>query len=179
MQAFRPCMLVAALVVLGSLLAPCTARAQFTEDGRWAGFHLGVSGVGSTAAIGVQGEVAYNDRIAIGAWVDTWSYGQSFSVLGTNTSWNTRYVALAGTGSYHFPIENNEKLDPFVGLSVGYFVVSASATGPTGSIFTGDGSRMFIGGQAGVRYFFKENMAGVALIGVGASYLTVGMDFGL
>lgn len=178
MKPFRSLTLVAALVG-ASLVAPSTARAQYTEDGRWAGFHLGMSGVGSTATIGVQGEVAFKDRIAIGGWIDTWSYGQSFAVLGSTSSWDTRYISFAGTGSYHFPIENREKLDPFVGVSVGYYVVSVSATGPTGATYTGAGNRMFVGGHAGARYFFKDAMSAVALVGVGASYLTIGMDFGL
>lgn len=178
MKSFRALALIAVFSTAG-LLAPDSARAQFTEDSRYAGFHVGMSGVGSTASIGVQGEVAYNERISIGGWIDTWSYGQSFTVLGSNNSWNTRYVAIAGTGSYHFPIEGNEKLDPFVGLSLGYYVVSASASGATSGVYTGSASRMFLGGQAGVRYYFKENMTGLAMLGVGASYLTVGMDFGL
>ena len=66
-----------------------------------------------------------------------------------------------------------------MGASLGYYVVNASASGPSGVVYTGDGSRMFFGGHAGVRYFFRETMSGVARVGVGASYLTLGMDFGL
>jgi hypothetical protein len=175
LRSLCPVVLVAAL----ALFAAQPASAQYTEDGRYAGFHLGMSGVGSAAAFGVQGDIAYNDRISIGGWVDVWSYGESYTFSGSTTEWSTRYVSVAATGSYHFPIENNPKLDPFLGVSAGYFVVSSSATGSTGAIYTGDGSRMFVGGHAGVRYFFKPTMSGVARLGVGSSYLTLGMDFGL
>jgi len=178
MKVFRS-LCCAAAFVCALCLVPAQGAAQFTEGGRYVGFHIGMSGVGSAAAFGAQGEVAYNERISIGAWLDTWSFGESFSVLGSSTSWDTRYVAVAGTGAYHFPVEGNEKLDPFVGASLGYFVVNSSATGPTGITYTGDGSRIFFGGHAGVRYFFRENMSGVARAGVGASYLTLGMDFGI
>lgn len=175
----RFCSIAVVALFAGAVAMPNAASAQFTEDSRRLGFHLGMSGVGSAAAIGVQGEIAYNDRISIGAWIDTWSYGESYAILGSTTSWDTRYVSFAGTGAYHFPVESNPRLDPFLGVAVGYFVVSSSASGSSGATYTGSGSRLFLGGHGGVRYFFKPNMAGVALLGVGASYLTVGMDFGL
>lgn len=169
---------VLSVLVVASMTLASAADAQFTEGGRYAGFHLGMSGVGSTASVGVQGQIAINERISVGGWIDTWSYGQSYTFLGSSTEWNTRYFAIAGTGSYHFPIANKPKLDPFVGLSLGYYVVNATTSASSGT-FTGSGSRVFLGGQAGGRYFFRENMSALALVGFGASYLTLGMDFGL
>ena len=166
-------------VVTLAALTPFAAQAQgqFDENTRHAGFHLGVSGVGSTASIGAQGDVAINDQFSVGGWFDTWSYGQSFGVLGSTVSWDIRYIAFAGTGSFHFPIEDQPNLDLFAGGSLGFFVVQATTTGTTG-VFTGDGNRLFFGAHGGARYWFKENMAALAQIGVGASYLTLGMDFG-
>lgn len=169
----------AALVAALTTFSPASADAQFVEGGRYAGFHLGMSGVGSTAAFGGQGEIAYNENISIGAWFDYWSYGETYTFSGFTTDWSTRYVSLAGTGAYHFPIENNPKLDPFLGVAVGYYIVSTSTSDSNGGVYSGDGSRMFVGGHAGVRYFFKPTMSGVARLGVGSSYLTLGMDFGL
>lgn len=179
MKSYRLPVIVAALA--GSLMvAPGSARGQYTPDAKSVGFHVGMSGVGSAAALGVQGQMSYNEHVSFGGWFDTWSYGQSFAVLGSTTSWDIRYFAISGSGSYHFPIENNPKLDPFLGVSVGYYVVNSSASGPGGTVtYTGDGSRIFAGGHAGGRYFFKPNMSVLALVGIGASYLTLGMDFGL
>ncbi len=53
-------------------------------------------------------------------WFDTWSYGQDYGSAPGGGSWDIRYVAIAGTGAYHFPIENNPRLDrraPTVALS--------------------------------------------------------------
>ena len=167
----RVLLVVSALVISVGTFAS-QAQAQFQPKQKFLGAHVGLSGVGSAAALGVNGEVAYNDRIGIGAWFDTWSYSSSF----VGGEWSVRYVALAGTGAYHFPVKSNPKIDPFLGVAVGYFVVSTS-TDVNGANYGGNGSRIFAGGFGGARYLFKPNLAGVARLGFGASYLTVGVDF--
>jgi Outer membrane protein beta-barrel domain len=171
---------VVALPVLAVSLRPASVAAQWELGQKYLGAHIGLSGVGSTAAYGVNGEYAYNEHIGIGAWLDTWSYGDSYFVSGVDYGWDVRYVAIAGTGSYHFPIESQPKLDPFVGLGIGYYIVSASYNG--GGVvadYGGSANRLFVGGFGGIRYAFKENLLGVARLGFGASYLTVGLDFKL
>ncbi len=163
-------MLSALVIGVGTLTSQ--AEAQFAPKQRFLGAHVGLSGVGSAAAFGVNGEVAYSDRIGIGAWVDTWSYSSSF----VGGDWSVRYIALAGTGAYHFPVKSNPKIDPFLGVAVGYFVVNTS-TDVNGVDYGGSGSRIFAGGFGGARYLFQPNLAGVARLGFGASYLTIGIDF--
>ncbi len=177
MHAAKTIRIVTALVVAG-FLAPGSAAGQFATSDRWLGGHVGLSGVGSAPAFGVNGEVGYRENIGIGAWIDTWSYGESFGSTGGSVEWNVRYVSIAGTGAYHFPLENSPNLDPFLGLALGYFVVSSSARSSVGGVtYGGDASRIFLGGFGGLRYLFKENLAGLARLGFGASYLTVGVDF--
>lgn len=169
---------VAVLAAVAAAL-PGDVSAQFGAGQKYLGVHMGMSGVGSAPAIGISGELAYNERISLGAWADTWSYGEDYATSVGPYSWDVRYIALAGTGAYHFPIESTPKLDPFIGLALGYFVVSTSTDGPGGVIYSGDASRMFFGGFGGARYFFRNNLSGVVRAGFGASYLTVGVDFGL
>ena len=165
--------------IAAALTLPTNASAQLAKGQKFLGVHLGLSGVGSAAAIGASGEVAYNDRISLGAWLDTWSYGDNYAVLGDAVSWNVRYVALAGTGAYHFPVESNPKLDPFLGLSLGYYVVSSSTSSSIGGSYGGASSRIFLGGFGGIRYHFREKVSAVARAGFGASYFTLGVDFGM
>jgi len=170
----------AMLVLAGcGLLLPARADAQFAKGQKNLGVHVGMSGVGSAAALGVSGELAYTDRIGIGVWADTWSYGEDFSTVLGPGSWDIRYIALAGTGAYHFEVKSNPKIDPFLGLALGYFVVSTETQAAGSITYTGDASRMFIGGFGGARYYFKPTMSGVARVGFGASYLTLGVDFKL
>lgn len=171
---------ILALLLAAGLVLPAGASAQFGLKQKYVGGHIGMSGVGSTAAMGVNGEVAYNKRIGIGVWADTWSYGDDYRTALGSYSWDVRYVALAGTGSYHFELKNAKKWDPFVGLALGYYVVSSSAKSDFGGVaYQGDASRLFLGGFGGARYFLSDNLAAVGRVGFGASYLTLGLDFKL
>ena len=164
-------------VAIGVLSVPGNVAAQFGVNSKYFGIHVGVTGIGSATAIGVNGEVAYNDRVGIGVWADTWSYGESMVFGGSSYDWNVRYVALAGTGAYHFPVRENPKLDPFLGLALGYYVVSTSGNGFSGITYTGSQSRMFVGGYGGVRYAFSPSASAVARIGFGSAQFTLGVDF--
>lgn len=167
---------VTLLLIVGLSFQPTNVAAQYGQGKKFVGAHVGLSGVGSAAAFGVNGEFAYNENVGIGAWLDTWGYGQSYTGVGGG-DWNVRYVSVAATGAWHFPIESNPKLDPFAGLAVGYFVVSSSWDGTSASVsFAGSGSRVFIDGIAGLRYHFRENLSGVVRAGASVSYLTVGVD---
>lgn len=169
----------AVALLAAGFLAPSPASAQLASGQKNFGAHVGLSGVGSAPTLGVSGEVAYSDRISVGAWADTWSYGESYAIGTGSYRWDVRYVALAGNSAYHFPIEDHPKLDPFVGVSLGYFVVSTQGSGTGGIAYAGDSSRMFVGGFGGVRYAFRERLSGVARLGFGASHLTLGVDYRL
>ncbi len=173
----RSTILGALATLLAVVLLPTGAAAQYGANQKYFGAHVGVSGVGSAAAVGVNGEVAYNEHIGIGGWADTWSYGQTFNSTFGNSSYNVRYVALAGTGAYHFAVKSAPKFDPFVGVALGYYIVSSKAESSFGGTASADASRIFLGGYGGARYFFKNNLSGVARLGVGASYLSLGVDF--
>ena len=172
-------MLLTTLLAIAASLIAVEASAQFQQGQKSVGAHLGLSGVGAAPALGVSGELAYSDRLALGGWVDTWSHGESVGTSQGRYRWNSRYLSLAGTGAYHFPVEEHPKWDPFLGLAVGYFVVSTSADGPSGVSADAAASRMFLGGFGGVRYSFAERLRGVARAGFGASYLTIGIDYRL
>jgi hypothetical protein len=166
-------------LVLGGLAMPRAAAAQFGPNQKYLGVHVGLSGVGSTANYGVDGEVAYNDHIGIGGWLDTWSYGYNYGDAFGSYNWSVRYIAIAATGSYHFQVKSTPKLDPFLGLALGYYIVSTSASGSYNVSYTGSASRLFIGGFGGARYALSPKVFAVGRVGFGASYLTVGLDFKL
>ncbi|MGH7469223.1 MAG: hypothetical protein ACRENP_14805 [Longimicrobiales bacterium] len=171
MKAMKACWVVTAMLAAG-LALPGSATAQFGEGQKTIGFHLGMSGVGSAAALGAQGEFAYNKNIGIGAWFDTWSYDYSFGTFNSSV----RYIAIAGTGAYHFAIASAPKFDPFLGVAIGYYIVNYSDDFGTFDVAS---NRLFVGGFGGARYAFTPRVSGVATLGVGAAYLTVGLDFKL
>jgi outer membrane protein W len=163
--------------VIGVVSIPGSAAAQFGVNSKYFGIHLGVSDIGSAAAIGVNGEVAYNDRVGIGAWADTWSYGERMNFGGSSYDWNVRYVALAATGAYHFPVRSNRKLDPFAGAGLGYYVVSTTGNGFNGPTYNGSVSRMFLSIFGGARYALSNSASGVVRVGFGSAWITLGVDF--
>ena len=176
----RARLLILIAAVAGCVLCvPGNVAAQFGPNSRYLGFHVGVSGVGSAPALGMNGEMAYNNRVGIGAWFDTWSYGERLAFSGVSYDWNVRYIALAGTAAYHFPVREEPRLDPFVGGALGYYVVSTSGDGFSGVNYTGSASRMFMGLYGGTRFAFNPSMSGVVRIGFGSSTLTLGLDFKL
>ncbi|MGH7472063.1 MAG: hypothetical protein ACRENP_29285, partial [Longimicrobiales bacterium] len=78
---------------------------------------------------------------------------------------------------YHFPVPTEPKLDPFLGLALGYFLVSTSSSGFSGVTYTGSTSRIFLGAFGGVRYALNRSTSGVVRLGFGSTSLTLGLDF--
>jgi hypothetical protein len=168
---------ISAVLTILAMSAATPATAQYAEGRKWLGAHLGVSGYGSAPAVGISGEVGYHERWALGGWLDTWSYGQTFANRFGGSSWSVRYIALAGTGSYHFLVKSDQRWDPFLGAALGYYIVSTEARDATGFAYGGDTSRLFLSLFGGARYFFNEKVAGVARLGFGGASLTLGVDF--
>jgi outer membrane protein W len=73
--------------------------------------------------------------------------------------------------NYHFVIASNKKFDPYVGLAFVYSVVSASWSGGNDP-GNADANYTDFAGQAGLRYYLKDNDALQRQIGIG--YGTLG-----
>ncbi|MGB9591179.1 MAG: hypothetical protein ACPL1K_01540 [Candidatus Kryptoniota bacterium] len=102
------------------------AKAQFETGKNYAGPHLGLSGVGSALTLGLDYERAVTQPgevgpgiIGVGGLFDYYSYNETF--FATTGSWT--YIDFGVSGMYHFVLEN-KKLDPFLGLVLGYEVAS-------------------------------------------------------
>jgi hypothetical protein len=151
--------------------------AQFAKGRNWLGAHVGLSGVGSTISFGADYEHGLVDKIGpggigIGAQVDYWSY--NFDYVFTKGDFSYKYISIAVSGNYHL-ILDDKKWDPFAGLVIGYYIVNVST--PAGS-FTGfEGSRIYLGMQAGVRYALTDKFDLQARLGFGPYIIAVGADF--
>ena len=172
----RTVLLIAA-VASGVFSVPGNVAAQFGRQSRYLGVHVGTTSLGSATAIGVNGEMAYNERVGIGAWLDTWSYGETLAFGGAVYDWDVRYIALAATGAYHFPVREEPRLDPFAGMALGYYVVSTSGVNFSGVSYNGSTSRLFLGAFGGARWAFNNNVSGVVRLGFGSTTFTIGLDF--
>jgi outer membrane protein W len=75
--------------------------------------------------------------------------------------------------NYHFVIASNKKLDPYAGLALVYSIVNASWSG-SGVAASANGNTTDFAGQAGLRYFLKDNLALQGQIGFGYGTLGLG-----
>ena len=107
-----------------------------------------------------------NGILGIEVGFDYWSYSNSFA--------SVKYMPFGVTANYHFRVQDEPKIDPFVGLGLGYEIINCSNT--VGSFHCNNSDLYFIG-RAGARYFFAPNMAFYGDVGAGAATLNLGIMF--
>ena len=84
-------------------------------------------------------------------------------------------ILVGGRGSYHFL--TSDKWDPYVGLTLGYVIVSV--TDNTGGSYVGGKlSGVGLGIHAGARYFFQDNLGVYAELGASSfAIINLGVTF--
>jgi hypothetical protein len=146
---------------------------------------IGLGGIGgANVAIGGRFEHAIQNLpsmangvlgIQVGADYYSWSAhagGPNFAY-----SWSIKYLPIGVTMNYHFKLDE-PKLDPFVGLGLGYDIVSCHVSGTfTGVGDCGYDSGLYLIARGGVRYFFAPAMALYGDVGAGGATLNVGLMF--
>jgi hypothetical protein len=144
---------------------------------------VGLGGLnGASAAFGGRFEHAIkalpemgNGMLGIQVAASYYSWSSSF----VGYSWSYKYIPIGVTANYHFKM-NEPKFDPFVGLGLGYNVVSCSFEGAgVGNSDCGYSSGIYAIGRAGARYFFSPKMAAYGDVGAGGATLNVGVMFKL
>jgi len=177
------------LVAAAAFAATSVAGAQ---KGGTPSFSLGYTDIGPTVGVGgLNGASAsFGGRFEhaikalpdmgngiLGIQVAADYYSWSASSVGFSSS--IKYIPIGVTGNYHFKVESEPKFDPFVGLGLGYNVVSCSYTGAFGSGNCGYSSGIYFIGRAGARYFFSPKMAAYGDLGAGGATLNLGLMFKL
>ena len=172
------------LIVLAVLLVSSLSSAQFTKESSYLGPSVGLYFYSSVPIIGVNYEYALSGvdlgsgTVGIGglfryySWSDSWFDG----------TWKYTNILIGVQGLYHFKMEN-EKLDPFAGITLAYDASSVSWSGPSyGYNPSPSWGGLTLGFAAGGRYWFSPNLAGVVRFGAGSSSysaLDIGLDFKL
>ncbi|HET9137624.1 MAG TPA: hypothetical protein VFO76_13405 [Candidatus Kapabacteria bacterium] len=164
--------IVLSVLVCSMMMVGLSAQAQFKSGKNLLGPHIGLSQYGSTITLGGMFEAPVNKPgdagpgiIGVSGQINYYSY----DFFGTSVTW----ILFGAFGNYHFVLEDNRTIDPFIGLGLYYAVVSSNVTGYS------YGSGVYLGIQAGMRYFFTPNVAGRVMLGNSASFLTLGVDFGI
>ncbi len=156
------------------------ANAQFDNRMDVGGVHIGLSGVGSALALGLDYEHGITSPgevgpgiIGIGGLFDYYSYNDSYFGY-YDGSWT--FIDLGVSGMYHFVLQNR-KWDPFVGLVLGYEAASWKWNNPYIGNYTPSNGGFTLGASAGVRYFFNSHWAAQARVGFGFYILALGVDY--
>jgi hypothetical protein len=89
-----------------------------------------------------------------------------------------RYIPIGATANYHFNLEN-KKIVPFVGLGLGYSILSCSYEDSFFGVDLCPNSGIYFIGKAGARYFLNDNLALYGDVGAGAATINLGVTFKL
>jgi outer membrane protein W len=176
-----------------------SAAAQAKPSASAPAFGMGYTDIGPTVGLGGLGGASAdfggrfehaikplpdmgNGMLGIQVAAEYYSWSASASGAGFTYSSSIKYIPIGVTANYHFNIADQPKFDPFVGLGLGYNIVSCSYSSNFGSSFTGNcgySSGIYFIGRAGARYFFSPKLAGYADVGAGGATLNLGVMFKL
>ena len=142
------------------------------------GFGLaGLYGSSSLPPITAGFEYGFEDKISLGGMVGYAGSKETFF----GGEWKYTYIIIGARGAYHF-LENNDKLDAYGGVMLGYNIVSTSASSSVsgfGFTASASGSYMIFGLFGGARYYFSPKFGVYGEVGYGVGFLNVGVEFKL
>jgi hypothetical protein len=125
--------------------------------------------ISASFEVGVKDGILEKGSIGIGGYIGYSAHKWDFS--------NTYYAKVSdlyigARGSFHYPLVN--KLDTYTGLLLGYRVNSYNETG-TGTNFDASSSGVVYSWYIGGRYYFSDKFAAMAELGIGITYLNLGI----
>lgn len=129
--------------------------------------------------VSLQFQYGIEKNISIGGFV---GYSSSSTEV---YDWTWSYILIGAKGEYHFKelFEDQTKFDPYVGLSLGYSIVSWDGEEFDdffGYDLTPDDESYFLWGfNAGLRYYVSPKIALFGELGYGLGILTIGATFKL
>lgn len=164
------------------LLVTGVGSAQMIKEGQMninAGIGIGMAGIYGDMkmpAISASLDYGINDKMSIGGLV---GYSSSEQKVYGDYGWKYSYLVIGARGAYHFELGKN--FDPYVGVILGYNVVSASTIGTAqnsywGTTYSASASYMMFGGFLGGRYYVSDNFAIFGEVGYGLGLLTAGVS---
>jgi len=175
----QACSLATALAALAATASLTSAQSKGEKTGFGLGYTdigpaLGLGGIGgASASFGGRFEHALkalpemgNGMLGLEASFDYYSWSAP--------SYSWKYIPIGVTANYHFHIDD-PKIDPFVGLGLGYQIITCSYAGS--GLGACSNSAVYFIGRAGARYFFRPSMAGYVDVGAGAATFNVGLMF--
>lgn len=122
--------------------------------------------------VGLTFDYGLSDKFSAGGYAGFAAASQPFSAFGTTSTYRFRYFLFTARGSYHF--FTRPRLDPYVGVAIGYDAVSVSTTGPNYGSVSAKAEGAIWGIYAGARYAFHNQFGAFAELGTTIAYLSLG-----
>lgn len=134
---------------------------------------VGVGG-GLGTPVGLSYEYGFSDKLSGGIFLGYAGLKEDFGFA----SYKWTYILGGARASYHFNF-NVERLDPYVGIILGYNYAKGSWDGSGSNWPTPSAGGVVYGGHAGARYYLSEKLALFGEVGYGLGALTAGIAFKL
>ena len=138
--------------------------------------YTGIYGRSTLPPISAAFEIARSDNLGLGGFVAFAGSEQTWDLFGDEYGWKYTYIGVGGRVLYHYGLFDYEHVDTYVGIAVGYNIVSATIIGSERDNSASTGFLMY-GGFLGGRYYFRPNMAVFTELGYGGlGTATVGLS---
>lgn len=136
-------------------------------------YKMAIPPISLSAEYGILDGILEKGSVGVGAYLGYSSYSYKYI---SDYGWKESRLYIGPRGSFHYPLV--DKLDTYVGLSFGLSYYRYKYDDSYYSIF-GDLSGSTTDGYSywfvGARYYFTDNMAVMAELGYGITYLNVGI----
>jgi hypothetical protein len=142
--------------------------------GRWSGSYMktSVPPISVSMEFGVVDKVLEKGSIGVGPYLAYASHKWEYSGYG----WKITDIIIGARGSFHYPLV--DKLDTYTGLLLGYDISSEKEIGTTpygGGLYNSSYGGVSYAWFVGARYYFSDSFAAMAELGVGITYLNIGI----
>jgi hypothetical protein len=176
-------------LVLGMLVSAMLCSLSFAQSAYDKGARVVGGGIGLGGLAGLYGDAklpplsigydqGYNENISFGGIAGIASSEQKFTSFFGSYGWEYTYIIIGARGNYHFTeLFKDAKMDPYVGLTLGYNIVSVKETGTIPFGISASGSYFLYGGHLGLRYYFSSNLGAQLEFGYGIGVLNLGIAY--
>lgn len=135
------------------------------------GYSTQIPPLSASLEVGIVDNVLEKGVIGVGGYVAYSSYKYTYPAY--DYGWRYSNFLIGARGNFHYPLA--EKLDTYVGLTLGINVVSEKTFGGYTGVSYGSFGGLRAAGFVGGRYYFKETFALMAELGYGVTYLNIGI----
>lgn len=134
------------------------------------------SGVGYTSVvprlsasmeIGIVDNILEKGSVGVGGYLD-------FSSHKYSNYWKSTSIIIGPRGAFHYALV--DKLDTYAGLIIGYNIYSSKWIGSGYELSDSSSGGLVSGEFVGARYYFSDNFAANAELGVGIFNMNIGVS---